>query len=87
MAFSDPLTIEGVEKRTALQTVKSILPFLWPADHVGMRLRVVVAIGCLLLGRSASVYGPIVLKDLIDGLESLVKNAPVVASKKPLSGC
>jgi ATP-binding cassette subfamily B protein len=86
MAFSDPLTIEGVEKRTALQTVKSVLPFLWPADHVGMRLRVVVAIGCLLLGRGANVYGPIVLKDLIDGVESLVENASVVGQQQAIVG-
>ncbi|MCR9262400.1 MAG: ABC transporter ATP-binding protein/permease [Pseudomonadaceae bacterium] len=86
MAFSAPLTIEGVEKRTPIQTVKSILPFLWPADHAGMRLRVVVAIGCLMLGRGASVYGPIVLKDLIDGLESLVRNAPVVGHQDAIVG-
>ncbi len=86
MAFSAPLTIEGVEKRTPIQTVKSILPFLWPADHAGMRVRVVVAIGCLMLGRGASVYGPIVLKDLIDGLESLVRNAPVVGHQDAIVG-
>ncbi|MEE4280409.1 MAG: ABC transporter ATP-binding protein/permease [Pseudomonadales bacterium] len=86
MAFSAPLAIEGVEKRTAIQTVKSILPFLWPADHAGMRLRVVVALGCLMLGRGASVYGPIVLKDLIDGLESLVRNAPVVGHQEAIVG-
>jgi len=75
MAFSDPLTVEGVEKRTALQTVKAVLPFLWPADHTDMRLRVVIALACLLLGRSANVYGPIVLKELIDGLETLTRAA------------
>lgn len=75
MAFSDPLTVEGVEKRTALQTVKAVLPFLWPADRTDMRLRVVIALACLLLGRSANVYGPIVLKELIDGLETLTRAA------------
>jgi len=70
-AFSDPLTIDGVEKRSAFQTVKAILPFLWPKNKIDMRFRVVIAIGVLLLGRSANVYSPIVLKDLIDGLETL----------------
>lgn len=51
-----------------------------------MRLRVVVALGCLMLGRGASVYGPIVLKDLIDGLESLVRNAPVVGQQEAIIG-
>jgi len=70
-AFSDPLVAEGADKRSALQTIASILPFLWPAGQREMQLRVVVAISCLLLGRIANVYGPIVLKDLIDGLEAL----------------
>ena len=70
-AFSEPLNIDGVDKRTALHTIRSILPFLWPANHREMQARVVVALGCLVLGRVANVYGPIVLKDLIDGLEAL----------------
>ncbi|MFT4719344.1 MAG: ABC-type transport system involved in Fe-S cluster assembly fused permease/ATPase subunit [Candidatus Azotimanducaceae bacterium] len=70
-AFSDPLVAEGADKRSALQTITSILPFLWPAGQRKMQGRVVVAISCLLLGRIANVYGPIVLKDLIDGLEAL----------------
>ncbi len=76
ISFSDPLTIEGVEKRSPTQTIASILPFLWPSDHGGMRIRVVIALSCLLVGRMANVYGPIVLKDLIDGLETLVTNPP-----------
>lgn len=85
MAFSDPLNIDGVEKRSALQTILSILPFLWPADHPAMRVRVVFALGCLLLGRSANVYGPIVLKNLIDGLESLIVNPPVIAQEEAIT--
>ncbi|MFT7256835.1 MAG: ABC-type transport system involved in Fe-S cluster assembly fused permease/ATPase subunit, partial [Candidatus Azotimanducaceae bacterium] len=65
------LAIEGADKRTALQTIKSILPFLWPAGRRDMQVRVIIAISCLLLGRIANVYGPIVLRDLIDGLEAL----------------
>ena len=73
MAFPDPLTVEGVEKRTVLQTIKVVLPFLWPEDNREMRARVVFAVLCLLLGRVANVYGPIVLKDLVDGLEALTR--------------
>ena len=70
-AFSDPLSIDGVAKRSAVQTIAAVLPFLWPKDAAGMRFRVVLALGCLLAGRSANVYGPIVLKDLIDSLPRL----------------
>ncbi len=78
VSFSEPLTIEGVDKRSPAQTIASILPFLWPANHRGMRVRVVIALACLLVGRMANVYGPIILKDLIDGLETLVRNPPVI---------
>jgi ATP-binding cassette subfamily B protein len=77
-AFSDPPAIEGADKRSALQTIKSILPFLWPAGRHDMQLRVVVAISCLLLGRMANVYGPIVLRDLIDGLEALSQGSGAI---------
>lgn len=70
-AFSDPLTVEGAKERTASQTLGSILPFLWPKDRPDMRARVVIAIACLFVGRSANVYGPIVLGNLVDGLERL----------------
>ena len=73
MAFADPLSIEGAPKRTAWQTIKSILPFLWPKHRPDMQARVAIAVACLLMGRTANVYGPIVLKDLIDGLEALVR--------------
>ncbi|MBT3626051.1 MAG: ABC transporter ATP-binding protein/permease [Gammaproteobacteria bacterium] len=72
-AFADPLSVDGAPQRTAWQTVKSILPFLWPKQRRDMQARVVIAVACLLLGRTANVYGPIVLKDLINGLESLVR--------------
>ncbi|MFP6792136.1 MAG: ABC transporter ATP-binding protein/permease [Pseudomonadales bacterium] len=72
-AFADPLSVDGAPQRTVWQTAKSILPFLWPKQRRDMQARVVIAVACLLFGRTANVYGPIVLKDLIDGLESLVR--------------
>ena len=73
MAFAEPLSLDGASKRTAWQTIKSILPFLWPKQRPDMQARVAIAVACLLMGRTANVYGPIVLKDLIDGLEALVR--------------
>lgn len=73
-AFADPLSLAGARQRSAFEIVASILPFLWPRDEFGMRVRVVIAIACLFVGRSANVYGPIVLKDLIDGLEGIVRD-------------
>lgn len=86
MAFNEPLAVEGVEKRTPFQTIKAVLPYLWPNDRTDMQARVVIALSCLLLGRSANVYGPIVLKDLIDGLEGLVSTAQAVQASDALTG-
>ena len=69
---NDALSLEGGVQRSALQTILSVLPFLWPKNEVEIRTRVVIALGCLLIGRTANVYGPIVLKDLIDGLSALI---------------
>lgn len=63
--------VEG-EIRSASQTIKSVLPFLWPKDHLEMRVRVSLALACLILGRAANVYGPIVLKNIIDTLSNIV---------------
>ena len=69
---NDALSLEGGVQRSALQTILSVLPFLWPKNEVEIRTRVVIALGCLLIGSTANVYGPIVLKDLIDGLSALI---------------
>jgi ABC-type transport system involved in Fe-S cluster assembly fused permease/ATPase subunit len=69
---ADPLSLEGASQRTAIQTILSVLPFLWPKNETEIRVRVVIALGCLLIGRTANVYGPIVLKDLIDGLGTML---------------
>ncbi len=71
-AHSEAIII-GNSSRSTSQTLKSVLPFLWPRHQLEMRLRVVVALLCLLLGRAANVYGPVVLKDIVD---TLTKNVP-----------
>ncbi len=86
MAFSDPLTLNGADKRTPMQTIATVLPFLWPRDRRDMQVRVVIALGCLLLGRTANVYGPIVLKDLIDGLQNLAGTTATFSTSDALSG-
>ena len=79
MGLAPAPSLEGAAGRTPLQTVAAVLPFLWPRDRSDMRARVLAALACLLLGRVANVYGPIVLKDLVDGLEGLLRGQPVNA--------
>lgn len=60
-----------------MQTVVTVLPFLWPRDQPAVRARVVVALACLVVGSGANAYGPIVLRDLIDGLQALLRSTPL----------
>jgi ABC-type transport system involved in Fe-S cluster assembly fused permease/ATPase subunit len=63
--------------RSSADTIKSLLPYLWPKGDPVARLRVVVAAGFLVLAKVATVYIPIVYAHAVDALTP--KNAAVVA--------
>tara|TARA_R110001592_G_scaffold27763_25_gene102939 strand:- start:18555 stop:20369 length:1815 start_codon:yes stop_codon:yes gene_type:complete len=48
------------------QTLKTLLPYLWPADAMGTRVRVVFAMICLVLAKVTNVYMPLIYKQIID---------------------
>jgi ATP-binding cassette subfamily B protein len=56
---------------------KSLLPYLWPAGGLEMRARVLIAITFLLGAKVATVYVPILLKQMVD-LFSNPANLPLV---------
>jgi ABC-type transport system involved in Fe-S cluster assembly fused permease/ATPase subunit len=58
----------GRPARPAWQTVGSVLPYLWPRGDRGMRARVVAAMMCLLAGKVATVYVPIIYGRTVDVL-------------------
>lgn len=49
-----------------LDTIKSLLPYLWPKGQYEMRARVVVALACLVMAKAASVYVPVLYKEAVD---------------------
>ncbi|MGH3183822.1 MAG: ABC transporter transmembrane domain-containing protein, partial [Streptosporangiaceae bacterium] len=51
-----------------LQTIRSLLPYLWPKNEPGARLRVVIATIFLLLAKGATIYVPIVYGRAVDAL-------------------
>jgi ATP-binding cassette, subfamily B, heavy metal transporter len=74
---SDPLP-ENLppRRRSDWQTLASLLPYLWD-----FRWRVLLAIGCLVLAKVATVAVPVVLKHIVDGLlEGGAGGAGVAAS-------
>ncbi len=51
-----------------IRVLRCLLPYLWPAEDRGLRLRVAFAIVCLFAAKLASVYIPIFYKYAIDAL-------------------
>jgi ATP-binding cassette, subfamily B, heavy metal transporter len=51
-----------------MSTVCSLLPYLWPTDHPGARVRVVVAAVMLVLAKVATVYVPVIYGRIVDVL-------------------
>jgi ATP-binding cassette subfamily B protein len=66
-------TRRGVEWRA----LRGLAPHLWPPGDLGVRLRVVLALTLLAAAKVATVYVPILLKELVD-LFADPANLPVV---------
>jgi len=58
----------------------SLAPYLWPVGRGDLRLRVALALLCLVLAKLANVYVPIVLKDGVDALAPASAGAGVLAA-------
>ncbi|MGH8608318.1 MAG: ABCB family ABC transporter ATP-binding protein/permease [Gammaproteobacteria bacterium] len=48
--------------------LRQLLPHLWPGGDWDLRVRVVLAIGCLVMAKVANVYVPIFFKGMVDAL-------------------
>jgi ATP-binding cassette subfamily B protein len=54
--------------RTALGTIASLLPYLWPKGDMATRLRVAAAAVCLVMAKVATVYVPYLYSRVVDAL-------------------
>jgi len=55
-------------QRSSIQTVLSLLPYLWPIGNTAARLRVLAAFVCLVLAKVATVGVPLIYARIIDHL-------------------
>jgi ABC-type transport system involved in Fe-S cluster assembly fused permease/ATPase subunit len=55
-------------QRSGIQTVVSLLPYLWPAGNPVARLRVAVAMLFLVLAKAAAVVVPVIYARMVDAL-------------------
>ncbi|MGB0671939.1 MAG: ABC transporter transmembrane domain-containing protein, partial [Rhodospirillales bacterium] len=51
-----------------LRAIAALLPYVWPADAPAMRLRVLIAVACLVVSKVANVSVPVFYKDAVDAL-------------------
>jgi len=55
-------------ERSTLQTIVSLLPYMWPVGNPGARIRVVIALLFMVLSKVATVYVPVVYGRIVDSL-------------------
>jgi len=67
MKASPPAAASPLDRPT-WQTIRDLLPYLWPKGETGARVRVVLATACLVLAKLANVYVPIVYSQAVDML-------------------
>src|SRR3954467_9229982 len=60
------------------ETIRSLLPYLWPRNAMELRVRVVAAIVCLFVAKIANVYVPVLYKHAIDALGTTAATAAVL---------
>ncbi len=60
--------VVGGPQRSGLQTVRSLLPYLWPKGERSAHVRVIVAVLCLVAAKVATVLVPLVYSRAIDAL-------------------
>ena len=53
----------------SLGTLRRFLPYLWPENEWGLRIRVALAVACLVAAKVAVVFVPIFYRDAIDALD------------------
>jgi len=54
--------------RHSFRAVAFLLPYLWPKGAIELRLRVVLAMTCLVVAKIANVYVPMLYKQAVDAL-------------------
>ena len=71
--------LSGPPARSHADTLRSLLPYVWPKDEPGLRVRVVIALAALILAKVATVYVPVVLSWAVDALTPAEGRGAIVA--------
>ena len=56
--------------RSHFDTIRSLLPFLWPHGYLNLKVRVAIAVVCLIAAKVTNVYVPFLYKGAVDALNT-----------------
>jgi ATP-binding cassette, subfamily B, heavy metal transporter len=79
MRKREPLNPPRIGARHDLRTIRTLLPYLWPAGQAGLRLRVVAALLLLVAAKVTNVTVPIFYKQAVDALSGDPTNVGVTS--------
>ncbi|MEM8570195.1 MAG: ABC transporter ATP-binding protein/permease [Pseudomonadota bacterium] len=65
---SPPEDAQTEQGDSGWQTIRKVLPYLWPANAAGLRVRVVLALLALVLAKVATVSTPFFFRAAVDGM-------------------
>jgi len=68
----------SADERSVFATVKNLWTYMWPADRADLRLRVVLAIGALMVSKVATTLIPFAYKGIIDSLDGATPDNTLV---------
>ncbi|HEV7344705.1 MAG TPA: ABC transporter ATP-binding protein/permease [Devosia sp.] len=68
----------SADEGSLFSTVRNLWTYMWPENRPDLRLRVVLAIGALLLSKVATTLIPFAYKGIIDSLDASTPNAGVI---------
>jgi ATP-binding cassette, subfamily B, heavy metal transporter len=54
--------------RNDLQTIRSLIPYLWPTGEIGLRVRVILALLLMIAAKGINVVVPVFFKHAVDAL-------------------
>ncbi|MCP4953911.1 MAG: ABC transporter ATP-binding protein/permease [Proteobacteria bacterium] len=63
--------MKPTQHSNSARTLITLLPYLWPRDRQDLRLRVLIAVICLVAAKAANVFVPLLLGDAVDQLDNL----------------
>jgi ABC-type transport system involved in Fe-S cluster assembly fused permease/ATPase subunit len=68
----------SADEGSVFSTVRNLWTYMWPADRPDLRLRVILAVGALLLSKVATTLIPFAYKGIIDSLDGSAPNGAVI---------